>query len=288
MATVMTRRHLLQLAGVAALPLAPAASAAQSGHLRSALCAYSFRTALQKKTMSYEDLVRLAADLGVDGLDTTVYWFPDTSDQFLYSLKRTAYRNGIDIYSIAVRTVMTQPTAEGRDKEVASVHKWVDVAEKLGARHIRVFGGDVPKDQTEEAMVPHVVETLKRSAEYAATKGVMLGLENHGGITANAPRILEILKKVDSPWVGVNLDTGNFKKDVIKQIAMILPQAINVQVKAEMMDESGQMVRQDWSQVFKMIRDSGYRGYLSLEYEAKEPAETAVPRLIKEMKEKLA
>jgi hypothetical protein len=82
--------------------------------LKPAICAYSFREALKAKTMTYEDLIRLTADLGAEGVDMTVYWFPDTSDQFLNSVRRTAYKSCVSIYSIAIRSVMTQPTPELR------------------------------------------------------------------------------------------------------------------------------------------------------------------------------
>jgi sugar phosphate isomerase/epimerase len=133
--------------------------------------------------------------------------------------------------------------------------------------------------------VPWVVECLQRSADYAAAKGVILGLENHGGICTRAERILEMVRKVDSPWVAVNLDTGNFRTESFKQIEMCLPQSVNIQVKVEMLDDSGKRVRQDWDRVVKMVAASGYKGYLALEYEAEEPALQAVPRLMAQLRE---
>ena len=98
----MKRRDLLiSLPALAAGGTFTAAAAPRrTARLRSALCAYSFRQALQSKTMSYHDLVHLAVDTGIDGLDLTVYWFPGTCDDFLLPLKRLAYRSGVEIYSI--------------------------------------------------------------------------------------------------------------------------------------------------------------------------------------------
>ena len=280
----MNRRHWLKTLPLGAASLSSMAAAAPArARLRSAICAYSYREALAKKTMTHDDLVRLAVEYGVDGIDLTVYWFPDTSDAFLLPLRRLAYKNAVAIYSIAVRTVMTQPTPELRDKELAEVRKWVDVAVKLGAGHIRVFGGTVPKGRTDDEAAAWVVEVLKRGAEYAGSKGIILGLENHGGITERAARIVDIVRRVDSPWVGINLDTGNFASDVFPQMEACVPFAANVQVKAEMHDDTGALVRQDWNKTVGLIAAGGYKGYLSLEYEAKEPAETAVPRLLAEL-----
>ena len=235
--------------------------------------------------MSYEDLVRDAVEWDVDGLDLTVYWFPSTSEDFLLPLRRLAYKMGVEIYSISVRTELTKPSAEDRANEVKSICNWVDVANSLGAGHIRVFGGTVPKGYTEDQAVPWVTECLLRGSDYAARKGVILGLENHGGITLRAERVIEIVRKVNSPWVGINLDTGNFKSQVFQQIEMCLPYAVNVQVKTEMMDDSGQLVPQDWDKVVGMLAKSGYKGYLALEYEAKESAAQAMPRLMAKLRQ---
>jgi len=281
--TFMNRRQMLTLA----LPLLVRANDASSRpRLRTAICAYSFREELAKKTLTYEDLVLRAVEWDVDGLDLTVYWFPSTQPEFLLPLRRTAYRNGVEIYSISVRSELTKPAAAARAAEVSKLCGWVDVADQLGASHIRVFGGDVPKGYSEDQAVPWVVECLLRASDYAARKGVILGLENHGGITTTAQRILEIVRKVDSPWVAVNLDTGNFRSDAFRQIEMCLPYAANVQVKSEMFGEDGkQRIPQDWDRVVGMIAKAGYKGYLALEYEAKEPAMTAVPALMARLRE---
>jgi len=284
----MNRRELmfsLPAATLSSLSIPAVAATGNKALLKPAICAYSFREALKAKTMTYEDLIRLTADLGAEGVDMTVYWFPDTSDQFLNSVRRTAYKSCVSIYSIAIRSVMTQPTPELRVKEAEEVKKWVDVAVRLGAGHIRVFGGAVPKGATEDQAADWVVEVLQRSSEYAASKGVILGLEDHGGITARAETVLKIVRKVNSPWVGVNLDTGNFNVDPYREIEMCLPYAANVQLKTLIRDQAGKRIESDWDRILRMLAQAGYRGYLALEYEDKEPPETAVPRLIAKLRQ---
>lgn len=279
----LTRRGLLTTAAVLPWAAAAPAGSEKKARLRTAICAYSFRNELGSKKMSYNDLVDLAVDLDVDGLDLTVYWFPDTTDAFLIPLRNYAFANGVEIPSISVRTNCCQPTAELRAKEIQTIKDWVNVAGKLGAGHIRVFGGTVPKTSTEDEAAGWVVEVLKNAGAYASKHGVVLGLENHGGITERADRILDIVRRVDLPSVRVNLDMGNFNKDAYKQLEQIAPYAANVQVKVEVRDESGNRVRCDWERVLRMLSAAGYRGYLSLEYEAKEPAPAAVPKLTREL-----
>src|SRR5262245_22601027 len=237
----MNRRTLFRcLPSVMLASQAPAQSP-RSGksRLRTAICAYSFRNALQSKSMTDDDLVTLAVDLDVDGLDLTVYWFPSTEDSFLLPLKRLAYKNAVELYSISVRSDMCKPPGPAREKQAEELRKWVDVAIKLGAGHIRVFGGTVPKESTTDQAAGWVAEMLKPAAEYAGSKGVVLGLENHGGVTSEASTIVQIVKKVDSPWVGINLDTGNFNRNAIAQIEQCLPYAVNAQFKTRIRDESG-------------------------------------------------
>lgn len=278
----MHRRDLLKLAAAA-----PAAAFAARPRMRSAICAYSFRDVLKDKSMSYEDLIRLSADLDVDGVDLTVYWFPNTSDEFLIPLKRLAYKLGVEIYSISVRSDMCKKDPAAQDAEIAALRDWVDVAQKLGAGHIRVFGGNVPKGETEDAAASWCVSVLGRAAAYAGSKGIILGLENHGGITEKASRILDIVKRVDSPWVGINADTGNFRTDAYSQFESLASHAVNVQLKSEVHGGGGKPEPSDWPRFLGILAKANYRGYVALEYEEKADARQAVPPLIAKLRKHL-
>jgi len=283
----MNRRDFFANATAASLGLSLGAAvqkpAGKKARLRTAICAYSFREELKSGKMTYADLVRLAVELEVDGLDLTVYWFPEKLDGFLMPLKKLAFGSAVEIPSISIRTNCCQPAGERQAAEVAGIKKWVDVAEKLGAGHIRVFGGAVPKGSTEDQAAGWVVEILKRAAEYSGSKGVTLGIENHGGITERAERIIQIVKAIDSPWVGINVDTGNFRKDAYTQLRMCMPYAVNSQVKTEIWDESGKKVPADWDRIIRMFAEASYKGYFALEYEAAEPAPIAVPKMTRQL-----
>src|SRR5205823_12951747 len=99
----MNRRELFKTLPALAAATQLRGQSESKSHLRAGLVAYSFRKEFEAKTMTYEALIRKVSEWGLDGLDTTVYWFPDTSDQFLASLRRTAYKNGVSLYSVSVR-----------------------------------------------------------------------------------------------------------------------------------------------------------------------------------------
>jgi len=258
--------------------------APEAGRFRTAICAYSFRKGLQDQAFTYANLIRMAAELGADGIDLTTYWLPDTSDQTLFGLKKLAYRSGVALYTIGIRARMAQPTPELQAAEIELVRKWLDVAVRLGASHMRIFGGAVPKGATEDQAVAWAVETLKRAAEDAGKKGVILVVEDDGGITTNADRTVEIVKKADSPWVGINLDIGNFPDDGYRQIEMCAPYATNVHYKSEVhVAKKGEST--DVGRVLEILAKAGYRGYLALEYEAAGDPATEVPKLIAQMQQ---
>src|ERR1039458_5238872 len=228
------RLYLKTMTAAAGLAFAgPSGASENNGRFRAAICAYSFRQRLEKKSMTYADVIRMCSETGAEGVDLTAYWFADTNDETLYPLKKLAYRSGVSIYSIGIRARMVQPTPELQAAEVETVRKWVDVAEKLGASHIRIFGGNVPKGATEDQAVAWAVETLKRAADVAGKKGITLGVEDDGGITTNADRTVEIVKKADSLWAGINLDIGNFRDNAYAQIEMCAPYATGVHLKSE-------------------------------------------------------
>jgi L-ribulose-5-phosphate 3-epimerase len=296
----MDRRRFLSTAGAlvaaTAVPAArflqtpaPVAPAQTPGHarFRTGLVAYSYRQALQSKAMTYEDLIRVAVETGTDGIDMTVYWLPGTTDDVLLPLRRAAYRNRVEIYSVGTRVRLAQPTAELREKELVELRKWVDVAQKMGATHVRVFGGPKPADATLEQAIGMAIETLKRGAEYAGARGIILGVEDDGGITDFAKETIQIVTGADSPWAGMNLDIGNFKPPkVLEQVEMSIPHAVSTHIKTEMAQDDGKTkVPYDWDRVFAMFARHAYRGYMGLEYEAADDPSTAVPKHLRRLKE---
>ncbi len=279
----MNRRHVLRTA--LALPAAAhlRAESAAPFHLRAGLVAYSYRKALADKSIPYDGLIRMIADWGLDGLDCTVYWFPDTSSDYLASLRKAAFKNGVQIYNAGVRVSLCQPTRELQLEQYENIKKWVDVADRLGASHVRVFGGQIPKGASEAQAIAWAVEVMKRGAEYAGGRGITLGVEDDGGITTAAGPTIEIVRRTASPWAGINADSGNLRVDGYAGFASMLPYATSVHLKTTIVGESGRKEKADWKRLLTMIGKSGYRGYVGLEYE-EEDAAAQVPRLVGDLR----
>jgi len=288
----MNRRRFLTTAGAAVVSAtvpdarirhAPAGKA----RFRTGLVAYSYRQALQAKTMTYEDLIGIAVETGTDGIDMTVYWLPGTSDDYLLPLRRLAYKNRVEIYSIGTRVRLAQPTVALREQQLDELRKWLEVAQKVGATHVRVFGGAKPEGATLDQAIGFAAETLKRGAEYAGARGLILGVEDDGGITDFAKETIEIVKRADSPWAGMNLDIGNFRPPAVyDQIEMSIPYAVSTHVKTEVaLDDGKTRAPADWDRVFRMFAAHAFCGYMGLEYEAAADPATAVPGYLRRLKE---
>ena len=261
-------------------------------HMKLSLAAYSFRTALAgaKKSMTLDGFVDVASAWDLDAVEPTSYYFPDPpTPEYCRSLRRHAFLQGLAISGTAVRNTFTYPPGPQLDKEIDHVRRWVDLAAELHAPTIRIFAGDLQKGTSEADARKWCIDAISRACEHAATRGVILALENHGGIVTTPDQLLAIVREVKSDWFGVNLDTGNFRgSDPYAELARLAPYAVVVQVKTEVTMGSAPRREADLARVIKLLRDVNYRGFVTLEYEAKEDPHQAVPRYLKQLRSLIA
>ena len=301
----ISRRSLLS--GALGLGLAPTASLFAvtdpyprvGKELRVGLAAYSFRNHFEwsrgkknpkfvagDKAMDIPGFIEYCAKHGVDGAELTSYYFPPDADASVYTdCRRIAHVNGVQISGTAVANNFSYPKdALERPEQIAHVKQWIDYAALMGAPHIRVFAGTHPKGVTPEAAEQNAIEALAEAAVYAGEKGIFLGIENHDSI-ATADRLLRIVRGVDSPWVGVNLDSGNFiADDVYAEIAASAPYAVNVQLKTEIKHkDSKEKTPADLERVVKILKETGYAGYVVLEFEEDTDPYVAVPPILEKL-----
>jgi sugar phosphate isomerase/epimerase len=129
------------------------------------------------------------------------------------------------------------------------------------------------------------IDAIAECLPVAEKHGVVLGLENHWGIGRDAAGVLRILDAIDSPWLMATVDTGNFLEDGLSQIEALMPRASLVHAKTYNGGGEWYTLDLDYRAIAKIVRESGYRGYLTLEMEGKEPAETAVPKALTMLRE---
>ena len=138
------------------------------------------------------------ADLNLDGTELTSYYFPKNfGEDYLIHLKQLTFRLGLDISGTAIANDFCQLPGPNRDKDLAHTRTWIDYAALMGAPVIRIFAGNVPKENPDEAAaIERCAAGINESLEYAAKKGVCLALENHGGITASPEPSAKLARKI--------------------------------------------------------------------------------------------
>jgi sugar phosphate isomerase/epimerase len=305
----LTRRHLLAAAvaaplvlpALAALPLPAIDPIRPPGvpRLIPGLAAYSLRQFFlgelqrrvapepKEKGIDLFGFIDYCASLGCAATELTGYFLPrDLGGDVLQRLRRHAFLRGVAISGTAIGNNFLLPEGDARDQEIAEARRWIDRAVLLGAPHIRIFAGRMPKDGDRAALRTPLVAALKDCAAYAGERGILLGLENHGAMTEDAATLIGLVEAVGSPWLGINLDSGNYvTADPYDDFARSVPYAVNVQVKVELNRKgSDALERTDVPRVAKILRDGGYQGFVTLEYEAKEDPWTAIPLAFAELR----
>jgi sugar phosphate isomerase/epimerase len=167
--------------------------------------------------------------------------------------------------------------------------RWIDVAAKLGAPVLRVFAGpEVPAGHTEAEGREWVVECLTSVVDRAAARGVMIALQNHHDFVKTADEVLELRRRVTSPWFGLNVDIGSLRMgDPYAEIARLAPFACTWQLKERLFRRNVEE-KTDVAAVVRIIRDAGYRGYVPIETLGSGDAREKVRRFHDEVRAALA
>lgn len=224
---------------------------------------------------------------GVDAAELTSYFFkPDADDAYFLDLKHQAFVRGVTISGTAIGNNFTVGKGPKLDAEIEQAIAWIDRASLLGAPHIRFFAGTGRQLDSDPSRMQEACEALNHCAQHAASKGIFLGVENHGGLTPE--QMLEIMERADSPWVGINLDTGNFhSENPYADLEKCVDYAVNVQVKVSMKTPQGEEYPADIARIGQILKAARYQGFVILEYENEKPYQN-IPTAIKTLREALA
>jgi len=255
-----------------------------------AVSQFSFASQFWTQQLKALDFPAKAKELGIPGLDYCSMFFADKAKdaQFLKDLKQRAADAGSYNLRIMIdgEGVLGDLNEATRLKAVDNHHKWIDAASALGCPMIRVNveGEGDPKDLAKAA-----VDSLGRLIEYGKAQNIDVIVENHVGISCNAAWLAGVMKQVNSPHCGTLADFGNFcvnrtkpetndiagymktkcldEYDRYKGITELMPFAKGVHAKTHVFDSGGNDTETDFVRMFKIIKDSGFKGWVSIEYE---------------------
>jgi sugar phosphate isomerase/epimerase len=271
--------------------------------LKLGVCTYSYWHFHGPK-VPVETVMDKAAELGVVGIDILHRQMnleergPLTTEgrAYLQKLKRHAFRNGVVPACISIHQDFVQPDPAKRQIEIDHTHKCLEIAHELGVPCIRLNSGrwktiqdfdDLMKARGVEPIMPgHTedegfqwcIECIEKCIAKAEQCGVVMALENHWGLSRTPEGQLRLINAVPSPWLGALMDTGNFMEDPYDKLKQIAPKTVYVQAKAYYGGGEWYTLDLDYPRIGGILRDAGYTGYVSLEYEGKEDPDTAVPR----------
>lgn len=263
-----------------------------SNRFKISLNAYSFNNLLTKQQISLDELIDFCSKEGFDAVDITGYYFPGypnvPTDEYIYQIKNKLHRSGLSLSGTGIRTDFTNPDPKERQKDITLTKAWIDVAAKLGAPVIRIFSGkSKPLGYDWNTVADWIIKDFAECVEYAKTKGVIIGLQNHNDFIKTASESLYFLERLDKNWFGLIVDIGSFNNgDPYPEIEAVIPYAVNWQLK-ELVLENGKQVPVDLKRLSEIIKKSPYRGFLPIETLRPDNQFVIVPAFLKKVQQYL-
>ena len=248
--------------------------------MRVACSSQSYDDVLRDGRLTLVDWLRLVADeLHLDAVELEDKHVGAPRGGHLEALRSAAARYGLTIVNIAfMNNFGVAEDARRRDEE-ARTREWMSAAERLGSRFLRTFAGWPEGDRP--ARWPAMIAALRSVCGEAERRGVRMVMENHnhGGFVQTAADATAIFSEVGSPALGLLLDTGNYL-DGLASIKATVARAWHVHAKFTRVGDDGRDPGIDHDVILALLREAGYEGWISVEYEGAEPSRTAVPRAL--------
>ena len=245
--------------------------------------------------LGFPDLVKNT--YGINGAE---YWsIPfmgrENDRDFLNDLKRRSDDIGVDnliilVDDIDIKTMQSGPSLASsnkndRDTAIDYHKKWVDVAKNIGCHSIRINLRS--EEENDQKILENSSESISRLIEFSKQDNISIVIENHGGITGDADWLVSLMKNVDSKHLGTLPDFGtynfcikrgnlNFQSlsencedqyDKYLGVKKLMPYAKGVRAKSHEFDKDGEELSTNYSRMIKIISESNYKGYITIEYE---------------------
>ncbi|MFY9363365.1 MAG: sugar phosphate isomerase/epimerase family protein [Dysgonamonadaceae bacterium] len=256
-----------------------------------------------KENAPIEDCIEKAAEMGFDGIEFLLVQMQSEENSYLQKLKRQAFHAGLDLMGFSTHQGFVYPEKEKRQAEVEKTIHQIELAYQLGIPTMRLNTGrwgtiasfddlmankgiePVLEGYTEEDGFKWVIDAIEQCIPTAEKCGVTIGLENHWGLGRTAEGVLRIVNAIDSPWLRVTADTGNFLERQYEQLEMLAPMTSLIQAKTYFGGGKWYTLDIDYQRVAEIFRKVNYRGYISIEFEGNEDPMTAVPKSLELLRE---
>ncbi len=245
-----------------------------------------------------EKVIDEAARMGLDGIDILHRQMEGEDNAYLQKLKRHAFENGIALTCLSIHQGFVFPDKAERQKNIEHTIHCIELAAKMGIPSMRLNTGrwntiksfdEFMKNRGQEPTIAGysedeafgwcidgVSECVKRAEEL----GVLLALENHWGLAATPQGMLRIHQAINSPWLQLLMDTGNFLENPYDKLEMIAPKTCFVQAKTYYGGGVWYSLDLDYKRIVNILKKVNYQGYISIEFEGNEAPETGVRKSV--------
>jgi len=255
--------------------------------LRLSMQTLSFKDSVPSGEHDLFDLIRIASQLGYDGVDLEDRQFESTEPDYLERVRRHALDLGLPIGYVGTQGGFGQHHHGDDDGHATHIRRWIDVASAMLCPMVRVIGCEPSAGETDEDAWPRTVDRMRDLAAYGRERGVLIGLHNHNHrmFPATAGQVVRMLDEVDDPRFVHVLDTGQYRGsrgatgyeddpdrgsyDLYENIAGSIDRAIAVRAKIYRI-ASGEEEWIDYRRVMQILKRSRFQGWLSVVFEGRD------------------
>ena len=256
-----------------------------------------------KESVPIESCIDHAAAMGFDGIELLLMQMASEENGYLQKLKKRAFHNGLDLCGFSTHQGFLNPDKAYRDENIRLTKHQIELAYGLGIPTMRLNTGrwgtsesfdhlmenrgiePAIEGYTEEDGFIWVIDSISQCLGKAEECGVVLGLENHWGLGRTAAGVRRIVDEINSPWLKITMDTGNFLENSYEQLEQLAPDTYLVQAKTYYGGGKWYTLDLDYRRIGEMLRKHNYRGYISLEFEGNEDPMTAIPKSLELLRE---
>lgn len=259
----------------------------QNHQFQYSLGQWSFNKDLFAGNINTFDFIKMTKELGFDGVDFVNQFFIDKGEDqaYLDSIKLTLMQNDLEAAMIMIDLEgdLGNPSEKERLNAVENHKKWIRAAEHIGCKVVRVnaFGNG-----TSEQVLEACRSSIGQLADYAKQRDVLILIENHGGYSSDANWLTSLMQKLKGKNVALLPDFDNWcierengqrwsapcinEYDRYKGMKQLLPYAKSLSIKSFGFDKDGNEIKTDYTRMFQLVKDSGYKDYLGIEFEGEE------------------
>lgn len=275
--------------------------------MRFALSSYSLSSLVKSGEVTEKELIKITKELGFDGIEFAEIHPKEGADKLSYAkeLKAECESVNLEVTQYSVGADLLYGSDGDLEKEIERLKGEVDVAKALGASGMRHdatggFRGEEKKYKGFFEALPRIIEGYRAVTEYAEEKGVKTMIENHGFFCQDSERVEKIVTGVARKNLGVQLDIGNFlcaDEDPVTACSRLAPYISYVHVKDFHIKSGNALPPCDGFfktrggnylrgavlghgdvpvlQCLSIVKNAGYDGFVTLEFEGVEDAKTA-------------